>query len=181
MSGRPRELHREDVEFLVSLSRHSPQKFLDEYQALLYDNRAIGVSLSTIHRTFERKGISYKRLAKIAAERDPWARADFVRRIGRYPVEYLICIDETSKDERTYFRSYERSLVNTLCQVRAPFIRGRRFSILPALDVNRIFACKVVEGSFTSEKFYKFLRDHVVRSLLLLTVVLLIIMFCRCH
>ncbi len=94
------------------------------YQALLYDNRAIGVSLSTIHRTFEREGISYKRLAKIAAERDPWARADFVRRIGRYPVEHLICIDETSKGERTYFRSYGRSLVILRAKFVHTFIRG---------------------------------------------------------
>ncbi len=27
------------------------------------------------------------------AERDPWARADFVRRVGLYPIEYLVFVD----------------------------------------------------------------------------------------
>lgn len=163
--GRPRELHREDVNYLLSLAHHSPQKFLDEYQALLYQNRAIHISLSTIHRTFEREGISYKRIAKNAAERDPWARADFVRRVGLYPIEYLVFVDETSKDERTYFRNYGRSLKNMPCEVAAPFIRGHRFSLLPAMDMDGIFAYKVVEGSFTRDLFMEFLREHVVRTL----------------
>ncbi len=37
-------------------------------------------------------------------------------------------------DERTYFRNYGRSLKNMPCEVAAPFIRGHRFSLLPAMD-----------------------------------------------
>ena len=91
-------------------------------------------------------------------------RADFIRRIGPYSADCLVFLDESSKDQRTYFRSYGRSFVGTPCEISAPFVRGRRFSLLPAMDINGIFAHKVVEGSFDHDKFFKFVRDHVVRS-----------------
>ncbi len=119
-------------------------------------------SIATIHRTLEREGYSYKFVQKIAAERDPELRADFVRRISRYPVECITCIDETSKDERTYFRSHGHSKKNTRVEIEGPFIRGRRYSLLPAMDIDGIFAHKVVEGSFTHDLFYSFLRNQVV-------------------
>lgn len=162
--SRPRALDRDDLKYLLALVRHSPTKYLDEFQSLLLENRALDVSISTIHRSLEREGYSYKFVQKVAAERDPALRADFVRRIGRYPPECIVCIDETSKDERTYFRSHGRSKLNTRVEIEGPFIRGKRYSLLPAMDVDGIFASKVVEGSFTHDLFYAFLQRQVVRS-----------------
>lgn len=98
--GRPRLLLHQDCQYLLKLARHKPTMFLDEYLKRLADGRLLEASLATIHRSFVRAGLNVKQVQKLAAERSPTVRADFVRRISRYPTEYLMCIDETSKDDR---------------------------------------------------------------------------------
>ncbi|KAJ7867820.1 hypothetical protein B0H13DRAFT_1577538, partial [Mycena leptocephala] len=102
--GRPRLLHNKDSHYLLKLARHSPCKFLDEYQQFLINHRHLPVHISTLHRTFERAGLSVKRVQRMASERDPIQEALFTHRISAYPAHYLIAVDETSKDDRTYAR-----------------------------------------------------------------------------
>jgi len=109
--GRPRKLAHPDCQYLLSLARHKPTLFLDEYARRLQDGRFLAVSLATIHRTFTRAGLSVKRVQKLAAERSPTIRADFVHRISQYPTNYLLCLDEVSKDDRTYTRLWGRSQI----------------------------------------------------------------------
>ena len=108
-AGRPRKARRADVQYLLRLAHHKPTLFLDEYQQHLKEYRLLSLSMSTIHREFERAGLSTKRVQKMAAERDPMKRADFVRRISYYPASYLLVLDEVSKDNRTYARLWGRS------------------------------------------------------------------------
>ncbi|KAJ7584277.1 hypothetical protein C8J56DRAFT_1005027 [Mycena floridula] len=112
--GRPRRLLEADAAYLVRLSKHNCTLFLDEYQ----------------HR------IDVKRLEKMAKERDPMKRADFLHRIGQYPPHYLLCIDEVSKDDRTYGLALGKGIV----------------------------AAQAVEGSFDKEKYIAYLQDVVVPS-----------------
>jgi transposase len=164
--GRPRKLVYNDTHYLLRLSRHNPIHFLDEYSKHLSDHQYLGVSLTTIHRTFERAGISVKRVQKLAAERDPILRSDYKRRIAQYPSSYLIPIDEVSKDDRTYSRLYGRSKIGTQVEKQCPFVRKWRFSLVAALALDEgIIAASVVEGSFHHDTFYAFLRDDVVRSI----------------
>ncbi|KAJ6485307.1 hypothetical protein C8R47DRAFT_957448, partial [Mycena vitilis] len=107
--GRPRLLHTRDSHYLLKLARHAPSKFLDEYQTFLHRYRHLPVHISTIHRTFERAGLSVKHVQKMASERDPMQEALFTHRISAYPAHYLVCLDETSKDDRTYARMWGRS------------------------------------------------------------------------
>ena len=44
------------------------------------------------------------------------------------------------------------------------FLRGVRYSILPALTTDGMFALDVFEGSITREKFLYFLQEQVVRG-----------------
>lgn len=137
--------------------------FLDEYSKRLRNDRLLSVSLTTIHNTLARGGLSVKHAQKLAAERSPVLRADFVRRISQYPADYLLCLDEVSKDDRTYARLWGRSRVGTRVQIRALFVQKRRFSMVAALALDEgIVAAKVVEGSFTHDTFIKYLRDDVV-------------------
>ncbi|KIJ09691.1 hypothetical protein PAXINDRAFT_87112, partial [Paxillus involutus ATCC 200175] len=118
--------------------------------------------LTTIHRTFERAGISVKRVQKLAAECDPILRSDHKRCIAHY----LIPIDEVSKDDRTYSRLYGRSKIGTRVEKQCPFVRKWRFSLVAALALDEgIIAASVIEGSFHHDTFYAFLRDDVVRSI----------------
>jgi transposase len=113
--GRPRSLLRRDCDYLLQLARYKPTLFLDEYSRRLEQFRQLSVSMTTIHRTLERAGLNVKHVQKMASERDPTLRADFIRRIGEYPAHYLISIDEVLKDDRT------------------PFVRKWRYSMLAGL------------------------------------------------
>jgi hypothetical protein len=152
-----------DVVYLLSLSQSNPALFLDEYCCRLYDQRFMGASLSTIHLAFKRAGINTKRVQKIAKECCPIKRSQFVHRIAVYPPQYLVSVDEMSKDDRTYMHLFGRAPKGKRVEVEGNFVRGRRFSLLAgmALDVG-ILAARVVEGSFNHELFYKFLRDDLV-------------------
>ncbi|KJA26468.1 hypothetical protein HYPSUDRAFT_132666 [Hypholoma sublateritium FD-334 SS-4] len=134
--GRPRTLLRRDCEYLLRLARHKPTLFLDEYSKRLQQNRELSMSMAIIHQTLERAGLNVKHVQKLAAERDPFLRADFRRRIGQYPANYIISIDEVSKDDRTYTRLWGRA--------------------------QGIIASRVLEGSFHHDTFLEYLRDDVV-------------------
>jgi transposase len=161
--GRPRSLLRRDCDYLLCLARHKPTMFLDEYSKRLRQNRELSVCITTIHRSFERAGLNVKRVQKMAAERDPLLRADFIRQIGQYPAHYLLSIDEVSKDDRTYTRLWGRAQVGRRVEHYAPFVRKRRYSMIAALALDEgIVASRVLEGSFTHDTFIEYLRDDVV-------------------
>lgn len=161
--GRPRKLLHQDCVYLVRLARHKPTLFLDEYSRRLEQYRALSVSLATIHRSFVRAGINVKHVQKLASERNPLVRADFIRWIGEYPPHYLVSIDEVSKDDRTYARLWGRSHVGCRVEQHDPFVRKRRYSMIAALALDEgIIAARVLEGSFRHDTFLEYLRDDVV-------------------
>jgi hypothetical protein len=51
------------------------------------------------------------------------------------------------------------------CVHRAAFIRGQRYSILPALTSDGIIALDIFEGSVNKEKFIRFLKEDLVCTL----------------
>lgn len=161
--GRPRTLLRRDCDYLLRLARYKPTLFLDEYSQRLEQYRTLSVSLATIHRSLERAGLNVKHVQKLAAERDPFLRADFIRRIGQYPANYLVSIDEVSKDDRTYTRLWGRAPIGRRVEQHDPFVRRRRYSMIAALALDEgIIASRVLEGSFHHDTFLEYLRDDVV-------------------
>jgi transposase len=163
--GRPRSLLRRDCDYLLQLARYKPTLFLDEYSRRLEQFRQLSVSMTTIHRTLERAGLNVKHVQKMASERDPTLRADFIRRIGEYPAHYLISIDEVSKDDRTYTRLWGRAPVGQRVEQHDPFVRKRRYSMLAGLVLDEgIISSRVLEGSFTHDTFLEYLRDDLVGS-----------------
>ena len=135
--------------------------------------------MATIHHALEQAGLNMKQVQKMASERDPTCRADFIHRIAQYPASSLLAIDEVSKDDQTYVCLWGRSEVGSRVEVHQPFCQKRRFSMLAALALDEgIVAADVVEGSFTQDLFIKFLWDNVVciHSLQLCVLVF----FCSC-
>ncbi|GES88602.1 homeodomain-like protein [Rhizophagus clarus] len=55
--------------------------------------------------------------------------------------------NETAKDERSISRAYGYSTINTRAMKSVVFIRGKRYTILPALTLDGIIAAKIIEGS----------------------------------
>ncbi|KAJ7678319.1 hypothetical protein DFH06DRAFT_917350, partial [Mycena polygramma] len=109
-------------------------------------------------------GLSVKHVQKMASERDPMQEALFTHRISAYPAHYLVCLDETSKDDRTYARMWGRSSKGRRVEVYQPFVRKRRFTGIAALALDvGIIASRVIEGSSDRETFIDFLRNDLVR------------------
>ena len=161
--GRPRSLLRRDCDYLLRLARYKPTLFLDEYSLCLERFRELSVSLATLHQSLEHAGLNVKHVQKLARERDPFLRANFIHNIGQYPAHYLISVDEVSKDDRTYTRLWGRAPVGARVEQHAPFVRKRRYSMLAALALDEgIIASRVLEGSFTNDTFLEYLRDDLV-------------------
>ena len=71
-------------------------------------------------------------------------------------------MDEASKDERTLFRGYGYILKNTFAVKKNVFVRGVRYTILPAFSLQGIIAVDIMEGSCTKENFKNFVISNVV-------------------
>jgi hypothetical protein len=83
--------------------------------------------------------------------------------IGMYfQPEQLIFIDESAKDERTSCRQYGYSSRNQPAIKKVVFLRGTRYTILPALSLDGIIALDIMEGSCNKEKFRNFILSKVV-------------------
>ncbi|KAJ7144629.1 hypothetical protein C8R44DRAFT_601492 [Mycena epipterygia] len=142
-SGRRRLLHREDIDYILSLVNLRPDWFLDELLKLVKTNRFISVHFTTIFRELQRLGVSRKKLKKIAVERNELIRMDFVRRMGEYPAHYLDFLDETSKNERTL---------------------RTRLTATGLLTLDGMVANTVVEGSMKRVDYLEFIEHEVVST-----------------
>jgi transposase len=69
LQGRPRLLNRDDLNYCIEHVRLRPTVYLKEVQRFLVDNRHLDVTPQTIHNTFVRSGITYKKLNRAARER----------------------------------------------------------------------------------------------------------------
>jgi len=121
--------------------------------------------MTTIHRELARAGLNVKRVQKMASERDPIQRADFVHRISQYPATSLLVLDEVSKDNRTYAHLWGCSKRGSRVEIYQPFVRKRQFSMLATMALDEgIIASQVVEGLFTRDRFLQYLRDELVSA-----------------
>jgi hypothetical protein len=92
-------------------------------------------------------------------------RSAFIANIGRYKTEQLVFMDESSKDERTSTRLYGYSEVNSRAIKKVIFVRGKRYTLLPALTEQGIIAVDIMEGSCTKQRFKEFVVSQVVSLL----------------
>ena len=49
---------------------------------------------------------------------------------AHFTASQMVFVDETSKDERTVYRHYGRSVIGTRATIRANFVRGERYSMV---------------------------------------------------
>ncbi|CAG8752389.1 26696_t:CDS:2 [Gigaspora margarita] len=67
--------------------------------------------------------------------------------ITRKKREQLIFLDESSKDEYTIIRGYGYSDTNTRAIKKVVFVRGKRYTILPALALDVLDNAKIYHNS----------------------------------
>lgn len=165
LRGRHRTLTTADVNYLHSLLLANPTLYLDELQQQLLDARGVNVSLATISRTLHRLHLSHKNTASPALEQNEMLRAVWQAAHGDIPLEYIVWIDESAVDDRTNQRRMGWAEVGRACVQRATFLRGQRYSVLPALTCDGIIALDLFEGSVTKERFLEFLHQQLVMSI----------------
>ena len=90
-------------------------------------------------------------------------RAHYLDTIGEnYTSNQMIFLDESAKDERSLSRLYGYSPRNTRAYKKVVFVRGKRYTILPALTLDGFVAVDVFEGACDKKRFIDFVLDQVV-------------------
>lgn len=154
-----------DVQHIVSLLQTNPTLYLDELSDRLFTDRGVDVSMSTISRILDRLSISHKATANEAAERDELLRATWQAAHAEIPKEYCVWLDESGVDNLTNHRDSGWAEVGQACVRRTLFLRGVRYSVLPALTVDGIIALDIFEGSVTKARFLRFLQEQLIAKL----------------
>jgi transposase len=160
--GRPRTLDRGDEIYIESVLEANPALYVDEIQQRLFEVRNVDVSIATVSRAIRRMAISHKTISKEAQERDELVRAAWQVEYGDIPMESFLWLDESGIDDRTNQRTKGWSHMGRACIRRDTFIRGTRFSMLPALSVDGIVALDIFEGAVNKERFIHFIREQIV-------------------
>ena len=102
-------------------------------------------------------------MQKEAYERNETMRSHYLGVIGEhYTPNQLIFIDESAKDERSLSRLYGYSPRGIRACKKVVFIRGKRYTILPALTLNGIVGVEIFEGSCDRKRFVDFILNQVV-------------------
>ena len=114
-------------------------------------------------------------------ERNEVQRAEYRLLIGaNYTPEQLVFIDESACDRRTYLRKRAWALEGLRACRKQFFGRGKRcvcpsslhseytlillrFSILPAISLDGIVECMIIEGSYNTELFISFIEDLLLK------------------
>jgi hypothetical protein len=81
-----------------------------------------------------------------------------------YTSNQLIFLNESAKDERSLSRLYRYSSCNTRAYKKVVFIRGKRYTILPALTLEGFIAINIFEGTCDRKRFVDFMLDQVVNN-----------------
>ena len=105
-----------------------------------------------------------QKLQKEAYERNEIIRSHYLGIIGEnYTSNQLIFLDESAKDERSLSRLYGYSPRSTRACKKVVFIRGKRYTILPALTLDGFVEVDIFEGSCDRKRFVDFILNQVVR------------------
>ena len=105
------------------------------------------------------------KLQKAALERNELVHVYYLAIISdHYTRNQLIFLDESAKDERSLSRLYKYSPRNTPAQKKVVFVRGKRYTILPAITMEGFVAVDIFEGSCDKKKFVDFVLGQVVSN-----------------
>jgi hypothetical protein len=104
-------------------------------------------------------------LQKEAYERNEIMRSHYLGVIGEhYSPNQLIFIDESAKDERSLSRLNGYSPRGIRACKKVVFIRGKRYTILPALTLDGLVGVDIFEGACDKKKFINFVLHQVVNK-----------------
>lgn len=156
--GKASTMPPEALELLRITADMFPDLFLNDYQKMLVEEGFAEFTLSILSRTFKRMGYTTKKLSRYASEQSLVQRLEFMQQIGRYDAAQLVFVDESSFDKRTNNRRRGRSLKGKPAYARTSIKRGQRYSLLPAISLDRgVFAVRIEDDSISGNIFMEWL------------------------
>jgi len=137
---------------------------LSELQAELREMYAIDISLQTIARSLQREGYTMKTVTRCALERNEQDREEFKTLIDtHFRPEQLVFADESHFNRLTLRRPYAWSIRGERAVRHEYFVRGTKYSILPALSLDGILHLEVIDNAVTGEDFFRFIQGLLPR------------------
>jgi hypothetical protein len=148
-----------------------------ELQTELREVCDMEVSLSTILRSLQREGYTMKtvclyrigspsfsshqrQVTRCALERNEQDRQEYMALISaHYRPDQLVFADESHFNRLTLRRPYAWALRGERAHKHEFFLRGTKYSILPALSLDGILHLDVVENAITGNVFRQFIED----------------------
>ncbi len=158
------------VQFVKEYVEGHPTFYIEELQSQIQAVYPMlpNTSMSTICRALRFDlGLSRKILTKAARESKPdevKIYKEKLQPIYSYP-EQMIFLDETSKDGRHAYRRYAWSKINTKAVVSLPFSRGKRLSVLAAMDNNGFVDWATTPDTFGRKEFHEAFEKHFIKHL----------------
>ncbi|CAD6886758.1 unnamed protein product [Tilletia laevis] len=152
-SGRPSPFPPIVMEYALALFHFRPAFYLDEVVGLIKRFHGYTVNKSTVCRWLKNNNVTRKRLTRPAREQDGHRVLRWTLMMGQFDASQLCFADETHADRRTGVRKNGYSPEGTRAVSSTFFVRGKRFTLLPAMSQDGIFAPWVVEGSVNGERF----------------------------
>lgn len=141
------------------LIQRNPEIYLDELKECLLEEMGKQVSASTIYRTLAKLGFTRKTITKAARERDENKRAEYCARISQYLPRERVYVDESRFDRRTATRTRAWAYKGERAFSKVFFLRGKSYSVLPALSLDGVLHVKVVENAFNMVTFNEFIDE----------------------
>jgi len=162
--GRPRLLDGLDARFVEACIERQLDTSLQELQTHFLEATGVHASTTTIWRTLKRLGYTMKLITVPAIEQNEYERIRFKMHIGEhYEASQLVFVDESHFNWITLRRSYAWAPCGDRASCREFFVRGARYSILPALSLDGIVHTEVYNHVVTGDNFRLFIAGLLER------------------
>lgn len=164
--GPRRKLNREQEDCMLDYLRDRPTAYRSEVQWFLFDEFEVVISEQRISEILGERHFSKKAAQRVAAEQNPLLRADYEEKMKSMPAHRICCVDESATNERTGWRKYGFSPLNTLCKDQGSAKRSKRISVLLAITIDGYLCDPLIyQGSITAEQFENWIEYVVVPQL----------------
>lgn len=155
--GRRRLLSNRHALFLEACVERRPDSTIAELQDMLRVTFDIEASRQTVVRTLKRRGYTRKQISVPALEADEEKQAEYWVKVGTwYRPDQLVFLDESACNRFTTRRKYGWAFSGERARRSDYFIRGKRYSVLPALSLDGVLHVHVQDHSYTSAEFREF-------------------------
>lgn len=157
IKGRHRILTNNDVTFLQSCVERTPDIYLRELQQELEAVCGAVASEATIERALKRRGYSRKKVTRAAVEASAEAQSRYMRIVSSiYREDQFVFVDESACNRFTTQRPMAWAPIGERARRHDYFIRGKRYSILPALSLDGLLHLHIQDHSYTGDEFLHF-------------------------